>query len=84
VRIRVIDTGQGIDAVHLPRIFDRYYTTRGRTDRSHLGLGLAIVKRIMDLHAQDVTILSQAGSGTTVEITLRRQAGTASPLAKSA
>lgn len=85
VRIRVIDTGQGIDPEHLPHIFERFYSARGRADRSHSGLGLAIVKRIMDLHSQSVSILSQKGTGTTVEITLQR--GTHSivaPLAKSA
>ncbi len=74
VRVRVIDTGQGIDPEHLPRIFDRFYRVPGKTDRSQAGLGLAIVKRIMDLHSQSVAILSQKGTGTTVEITLQRLA----------
>jgi two-component system, OmpR family, sensor kinase len=85
VRIRVVDTGQGIDSEHLPRIFDRFYSARGCDDDAHLGLGLAIVKRIMDLHAQHVEILSGKGAGTTVEITVQRLAQTSiTPHVKSA
>jgi signal transduction histidine kinase len=85
VRIRVVDTGQGIDAAHLPRIFDRFYSARAPGDRNHMGLGLAIVKRIADLHAQHVAILSQKGAGTTVEITLQRLPGAiVTPCVKSA
>lgn len=72
VRIRVIDTGHGIAAEHLPHIFNRFYSVRDRSDRAHTGLGLAIVKRIVDLHSQSVNILSQAGTGTTVEMTLQQ------------
>jgi signal transduction histidine kinase len=84
-RIRVIDTGQGIDPEHLPHIFERFYSARDRADRSHTGLGLAIVKRIMDLHSQSVSILSQKGTGTTVEITLQRPVNSIlAPAAKTA
>lgn len=72
VRVRVIDTGQGIDPEHLPRVFERFYRAPDFADRSRTGLGLAIVKRIMDLHVQCVTLLSQKDVGTTVEITLAR------------
>jgi signal transduction histidine kinase len=72
VRIRVVDTGRGIAPEHLPRIFERFYSVRDRADRGHTGLGLAIVKRIIELHAQSVSILSKPGAGTTVEFTLQR------------
>jgi signal transduction histidine kinase len=72
IRVRVMDTGRGIDPQHLPRIFDRFYSAANHTDRDRAGLGLAIVKRIMDLHDQSVRILSAKGVGTTVEFTLDR------------
>ena len=72
VRVRVIDTGSGIEPQHLPRIFDRFYSSPDHSDRDRAGLGLAIVKRIMDLHMQSVRILSYKGTGTTVEFTLAR------------
>ncbi len=79
VRIRVIDTGKGIDPEHLPHLFKRFYSPQGRNDQRHTGLGLAIVKRIMDLHSQSVTILSQKGAGTTVEIALQRSIARPTP-----
>jgi signal transduction histidine kinase len=72
VRIRVIDTGEGIEPADVPRIFERFYSLRDPADRTRAGLGLSIVKRIMDLHGQAVSVLSQRGVGTTVEITLQR------------
>jgi two-component system OmpR family sensor kinase len=72
IRVRVIDTGSGIERQHLPRIFDRFYSAPDHSDRGRAGLGLAIVKRIIDLHGQSVRILSSRGTGTTVEFTLGR------------
>jgi len=72
IRVRVVDTGSGIEPQHLPRIFDRFYCAPHHSDRNRAGLGLAIVKRIMDLHRQPVRILSGKGNGTTVEFTLER------------
>lgn len=74
VRVRVVDTGGGIDPGHLPRLFDRFYSAPDHSDRNRAGLGLAIVKCIVDLHGQQVTIHSQHGAGTTVEFTLARAA----------
>ena len=74
VRVRIVDTGSGIDPEHLPRLFDRFYSAAPHTDRDRAGLGLAIVKRIVDLHGQQISIHSQRGAGTTVEFTLARAA----------
>jgi signal transduction histidine kinase len=68
----VVDTGEGIEEGNVPRILDRFFTLRDPTDRSRAGLGLSIVQRIMSLHGQSVSVLSQRGVGTTVEITLQR------------
>ena len=85
VRVRVIDTGVGIDPGHLPQIFDRFYRVRDVRDRDRAGLGLSIVKRIVELHAQQVHVTSTEGAGTTVEFTLARAAVRESlPLASSA
>jgi signal transduction histidine kinase len=72
VRVRVVDTGEGVEEQHIARIFERFYSLRDPADRSRAGLGLAIVKRIMDMHGQSVSLLSRRGVGTTVEITLHR------------
>jgi len=64
--LRVTDTGIGIAAEHLPRIFDRFYRVDpSRTDtRGHAGLGLAISARIMSRHHGRITVESQPGQGS--------------------
>ncbi|MBI5527026.1 MAG: heavy metal sensor histidine kinase [Deltaproteobacteria bacterium] len=70
VEIAVSDTGTGIPAVHLPRIFDRFYMVdAARTHQSaNTGLGLSIVKSIMDLHGGSAAIESDVGKGTTITL----------------
>jgi len=72
--IEVSDTGVGIPAESLPRVFDRFF----RVDSSRAqasggtGLGLAIVQSIMLLHGGTIEISSQPGQGT--RVTLRMPA----------
>lgn len=66
VRISVTDTGAGISAENMPRIFDPYYTTK--EDGS--GLGLATVYSIVRNHQGYVTLQSEVGRGTTFTIYL--------------
>jgi len=61
VRARVTDTGGGVPAELLPRIFESFFT--GREDGT--GLGLAIVKRILRAHRGDVEVESTGAGGTT-------------------
>lgn len=70
--IAVSDSGPGIAAADVPRIFDRFYRTRdgeeARSDSS--GLGLAIVKRILDLHDSRIVVFSKPDAGTRFEFEL--------------
>jgi signal transduction histidine kinase len=69
-RIRVRDTGPGIPADELPRIWDRLF--RGDTSRAErgLGLGLSLVKAIVEAHGGSVEVVSQPGSGSTFTVAL--------------
>ncbi|OGQ98831.1 MAG: hypothetical protein A2505_06810 [Deltaproteobacteria bacterium RIFOXYD12_FULL_55_16] len=73
VLIRVRDTGAGIPAQDLPRIFDRLY--RGDHSRSQrgLGLGLSLVKAVIHAHAGSLEVESAPGQGSI--FTLRLPAG---------
>jgi PAS domain S-box-containing protein len=64
VVFRVADTGRGIAAENLPRIFDRFWqaTTAGR---SGAGLGLAIAKGIVEAHGGRIWVQSTPGQGST-------------------
>jgi signal transduction histidine kinase len=66
--LTVSDTGVGIPADELPRIWDRLY--RGDKSRSTrgLGLGLSLVKAIVAAHGGRVDVRSQPGSGATFEL----------------
>ena len=68
----VIDRGEGIDTMHLPRLTERFYrvdTHRSR-ERGGTGLGLAIVKHIVNRHRGRLSIASTPGQGTTVTVLL--------------
>ena len=72
--IKVIDQGRGIEPVHLPRLFERFY----RTDRARsrqmggTGLGLSIVKHIAEAHGGRVSVESRPGVGSTFVLTIPR------------
>lgn len=71
VEISVTDTGVGIEADQVMRVFDRFYRcdkARSRRERRGFGLGLAIVKSIMNLHGGAVAIHSEPGRGTRVSL----------------
>ena len=68
--IEIEDTGIGIKEEDLPYIFNRFYKTdkvRNRSEGSS-GLGLAIVKRIIDMHDGQITVHSELGKGTCIQI----------------
>ena len=61
VRVKVADSGHGIEPEKLQTIFDPFFTTKP----SGLGLGLSIVYRIMEEHRGDIHVDSQLDKGTT-------------------
>ena len=70
--IQVVDQGCGIEARHLPRLFERFYRVDKARSRSlgGTGLGLAIVKHISRLHNGSVSVESEPGAGSTFRIHL--------------
>jgi two-component system phosphate regulon sensor histidine kinase PhoR len=72
VTISVEDTGPGIAAKHLPRLFERFYRVdAGRSrDVGGTGLGLSIVKHLVEAMGGEVTVKSSVGEGSTFEVRL--------------
>ncbi|MGE5836997.1 MAG: ATP-binding protein [Acidobacteriota bacterium] len=72
--LRVIDTGVGISAADLPRVFERFHRlkhARARTQEG-TGIGLALVQELARLHGGGVTVASEEGRGTTFTVTIRK------------
>jgi signal transduction histidine kinase/CheY-like chemotaxis protein len=83
-RVRVQDTGQGIEAEFLPRVFDRFRQADSSTTRSFggLGLGLAIVRHLVELHGGTVSAHSDGiDKGATFSATFPLLADRADPIA---
>jgi signal transduction histidine kinase len=67
VEVTVSDTGEGIRAEDLPRVFERFYrgdASRSRDRGTGAGLGLAIARSIVQAHGGDIGVESRAGKGT--------------------
>ncbi len=72
--VEVVDNGIGIEAEHLPHLFDRFYRVdygRSRKEGGS-GIGLAIVKHIINAHGQRVQVSSEYGTGSNFSFTLRK------------
>jgi two-component system heavy metal sensor histidine kinase CusS len=77
VEVCVHDHGAGIEAQHLPHLFDRFYqvdAARRRGAGQGTGLGLSIVKAIVDLHHGVLRIESEPDAGTTASMLFPRDA----------
>ncbi len=70
VAIEVEDTGSGIEATDLPRIFDRFYRGQYAYLTPGFGLGLPLVKKVVERHGGHVQVKSQVGQGSTFTILL--------------
>jgi two-component system NtrC family sensor kinase len=72
IEVTVADTGQGIPAENLSRLFEPFYTTKGKHGT---GLGLAVIWRIIDNHEGTINVESEPGKGTrfTIHLPLRTQ-----------
>ena len=69
-RLTVTDHGCGVKQEELPHVFDRFYKTRGETNKSGSGLGLAISKQISERHGIGLTMTSIPGEATSVVLQL--------------
>ncbi len=72
VIISVVDEGPGIEAVHIPRLTERFYRVDSHRSREMggTGLGLAIVKHIVSRHRGRLRISSRSGEGSSFEVIL--------------
>lgn len=64
----VVDTGIGMPAHEIPKIFQRFYRIDRAQSRGSTGLGLSIVKHIVDLHGAKINVLSEEGCGSTFQL----------------
>jgi len=78
--IDVADTGVGIGAEDLPRVFDRFWRAEKSRSRQSggSGLGLAIVRKLAEAHGGSVSVTSTLGQGSTFTIRLPHWARTTS------
>jgi two-component system, OmpR family, phosphate regulon sensor histidine kinase PhoR len=74
VKIAVNDTGAGIPAKDLPRLFERFYRVDSARSREQggTGLGLSIVKHIVQIHGGKISVESAHGKGSTFSFTLKK------------
>jgi two-component system NtrC family sensor kinase len=68
VEVRVTDTGCGIAAEHLGKLFTPFFTTKGPGKGT--GLGLSIAYGIIKMHRGQIGVQSAVGRGTTFSVTL--------------
>ena len=70
VAVTVRDTGVGIAAAELPRLFERFFKTDRARRSDGTGLGLAIAKHIVSEHGGDIGVTSELGEGSAFVFTL--------------
>jgi signal transduction histidine kinase len=64
VLIEVSDTGTGIAAEEIDRVFERFYRGSGSRDKAGFGLGLSIAKRMVDVMGGEIGVESEVGAGS--------------------
>jgi PAS domain S-box-containing protein len=70
VFISIRDTGIGMDAEDLPRLFEPYFRAQSATGIAGTGLGLNIVREIVELHGGRIVVDSEAGQGSTFTVSV--------------
>jgi signal transduction histidine kinase len=70
VVVRISDTGIGIAAAHLPRIFDRFYRAGNAHGSRGMGLGLDVARRLVEQHAGRIEVESAVGHGSHFTVAL--------------
>jgi signal transduction histidine kinase len=70
LHLSISDTGAGIPAGNLARIFDPYFSTKSTYSQKGLGLGLAVCYSVIKKHDGLLTVESEVGKGTTYHIYL--------------
>ncbi|WP_438989328.1 sensor histidine kinase [Polaribacter sp.] len=72
--VKVVDNGEGIETIHLPRLFERFYRVDQSRSREQggSGLGLSIVKHIVEAHDQTMLLKSTYGEGSEFSFTLEK------------
>jgi signal transduction histidine kinase len=83
VRIKIRDTGCGIEQSQMEKVFDSFFSTKrkdgseqsacGEHSRTGTGLGLALCKKVIDAHGGTITVESQPDKGTSFTITLPKK-----------
>ena len=68
VVVEIQDTGYGIEAEQIPRIFEHFYRGDAARLTGGLGLGLTIVKRVVELHHGRIEVESNPGAGSTFRV----------------
>ncbi len=85
VSVEISDTGTGISAEFMPRIFDLFAQADRTLDRAQggLGIGLPLVKKLVEMHGGQISARSEGlGRGSTFHITLPRVEASAKTLAR--
>jgi signal transduction histidine kinase len=70
VLVAISDTGSGIEAENMDRVFDPYFSTKEQGTQKGMGLGLSTALSIINSHGGALTLDSEPGKGTTVRIYL--------------
>jgi two-component system phosphate regulon sensor histidine kinase PhoR len=74
--VRIADNGDGIEKIHIPRLFERFYRVdkSGSRKEGGSGLGLSIVKHIIEAHQEEIFVESQPQIGSQFSFTLKKAA----------
>ena len=81
VLIEVADTGSGISAEEVDRVFERFYRGSGSLEQEGFGLGLSIARRMVDVMEGEMGVESKLGTGSTFWVRLSAAKVAATPVA---